>query len=42
MTDGRNFFDLVRKKNIKTYEKNQKLRLVMETITRLSLFQKKL
>ena len=41
MTDGRNFFYLVRKKNIKTYEKNQKLRLVMETITRLSLFQKK-
>lgn len=41
MTDGRNFFDLVRKKKKKTYEKNQKLRLVMETITRLSLFQKK-
>ena len=41
MTDGKFFFDLARKKDIKTYEKNQKLRLVKETITRLSLFKKK-
>ena len=41
MTDGKFFFDLARKKDMKTYEKNQKLRLVKETITRLSLFKKK-